>query len=65
MNNQSKSAPGASQWDYKQVLASPVDDLMRALDNESQDGWELVCVTVEEPYYRAFLRRPKNSNPTH
>lgn len=48
------------QWEYRQILATPVDELMSTLDNEAKDGWELVCVTVEEPYYRAFLKRSKN-----
>ena len=46
-------------WEYRQILVTPVDELMVSLAGEAQDGWELVCVTVEEPYYRAFLKRPK------
>jgi hypothetical protein len=45
-------------YEYCQFAATPVDELMRRLAEEARDGWELVCVTVEEPYYRAFLKRP-------
>jgi hypothetical protein len=44
-------------YEYRQYAATPVDELMRRLAEEARDGWELVCVTVEEPYYRAFLKR--------
>lgn len=49
---------GRGLWEYRQVMATPVDKLMETLQQEARDGWELVCVTVEEPYYRAFLKRP-------
>ena len=49
---------GQAVWEYRQNMATPVDELMQALEKEARDGWELVCVTVEEPYYRAFLKRP-------
>ena len=44
-------------WEYRQFAATPVDELMRRLAEEAREGWQLVCVTVEEPYYRAFLKR--------
>ena len=59
-----ESAPGTSGrmlWEYREIMATPVDKLMEALKGEARDGWELVCVTVEEPYYRAFLKRPARS----
>ena len=46
------------EWEYRQFTATPVDKLMAALAKEARDGWVLVSVTVEEPYYRAFLKRP-------
>ena len=46
-------------WEYRQFIATPVDELMRRLAEEAREGWELVCVTVEEPYYRAFLKRAR------
>ena len=58
MSNESTlrgSARGA--WEYRQIMATPVEKLMQALQEEARDGWELVCVTVEEPYFRAFLKR--------
>jgi hypothetical protein len=45
------------RWEYRQVTATPVDRLMQLLADESRTGWELVSVVVEEPYYRAFLKR--------
>ncbi|MBI2478759.1 MAG: hypothetical protein HYV60_09040 [Planctomycetia bacterium] len=57
----SESALGGSAraaWEYRQIMATPVEKLMQSLQEEARDGWELVCVTVEEPYYRAFLKRP-------
>jgi hypothetical protein len=47
----------ARRWEYQQVIATPVDRLMQLLADESRAGWELVSVVVEEPYYRAFLKR--------
>lgn len=34
---------------------------MERLEQEDRDGWELVSVTVEEPYYRAFVRRARDA----
>ena len=57
VQNEKETSNGA-EWEYRQFAATPVDELMRRLAEEARDGWELVCVTVEEPYYRAFLKRP-------
>jgi len=48
---------GKPRWEYRQFLATPAEELMQSLATEAQEGWELVCVTVEEPYFRAFLKR--------
>ena len=60
MSDRSK-AESASRvvWEYREFMASPIDKLMAALNKEAADGWELVCVAVEEPYYRAFLKRAR------
>jgi hypothetical protein len=59
MSSESTVAASARRaWEYRQIMATPVEKLMQALQDEARDGWELVCVTVEEPYYRAFLKRP-------
>jgi hypothetical protein len=54
-NNISRTEP---TWEYRQVMATPADKLMQVLADEDRNGWELVSVVVEEPYYRAFFRRP-------
>jgi hypothetical protein len=46
------------QWECRRIMTTPADKLMQALANEAREGWELVSVLVEEPYYRAFLKRP-------
>ena len=56
-NDNDRQLSPAVMWEYRQFAATPVDELMRRLAEEAPDGWELVCVTVEEPYYRAFLKR--------
>ncbi len=59
MANDLKAPTSSStRWAYRQITATPVDKLMEAIEREGEDGWELVCVTCEEPYYRAFLKRP-------
>jgi hypothetical protein len=60
MKEANTPAISAADWEYRQILVTPIDKLMQSLDAEAKDGWELVCVTVEEPYYRAFLKRSKS-----
>jgi hypothetical protein len=55
-HNQGKSS-GRAVWEYREFMASPIEKLMVALNKEAADGWELVSVVVEEPYYRAFVKR--------
>ena len=52
-------SPGHVVWEYREFMATPIDKLMAALNKEAADGWELVCVAVENPYYRAFLKRAR------
>ena len=58
MNDQNDKLNSQSvALEYRQFAATLADELMRRLAEEAREGWELVCVTVEEPYYRAFLKR--------
>ncbi len=60
MSDRGKSkSTGQVVWEYREFMATPIDKLMAALNKEAADGWELVCVAVENPYYRAFLRRAR------
>jgi hypothetical protein len=55
-NNTQNTSQGAV-WEYRQFAATPVDELMQRLAAAAVERWKLVCVTVEEPCYRAFLKR--------
>jgi hypothetical protein len=54
-----QKSPDHVVWEYRELMATPIDKLMAALNKEAADGWELVCVAVENPYYRAFLKRAR------